>query len=210
MAMLADWNVSVQGLVRTDANAAMGIAHRQGLGKTRHIEVQYLWVQDEVKRKTLKVNKVGPDDNPADMLTKHLKAETILKHMQFLRCTSTSTKLSSSLKIHCMSQWCQDLRARRASMAAAAVSAVQLLQLGRGGVLNIVSMNLRSSERMKLRKDRPMDMYWRQCDVSGRTLNECSSPITLKANGAIIRCIHIHSDSSRDPLYTWGSSVITV
>ena len=92
-------------------------------------------------------------------------------------------------------------------MAAAAVSAVQLLQLGRGGVLNIVSVNLRSSERMKLRKDRPMDMYWRQCDVSGRTLNECSSPITLKANGAIIRCMHIHNVSSSDPLHTWGSSI---
>ena len=142
------------------------------------------------------------------MLTKHLKAETSLKHMQFLRCTRTSAKSSSSLKIHCISQWCQSLRARRASIAAAAVDVVQL---GRGGVLNIVSTTLSGNAKgphvCKLRKDRPMDMYWWQCATSGRILNECSSPITLKANGAIIRCMHIHNVSSSDPLHTWGSSI---
>ena len=31
--LLADWNVQVEALIRSDASAALGIAHRSGLGK---------------------------------------------------------------------------------------------------------------------------------------------------------------------------------
>ena len=44
--------------------AAIGIAHRRGLGKTRHIEVQHLWVQHGVKEGKLTVKKVGTNNNP--------------------------------------------------------------------------------------------------------------------------------------------------
>ncbi len=45
IAMFVDWGVKLDGIVKTDASAAIGITHRVGLGKTRHIEVQYLWIQ---------------------------------------------------------------------------------------------------------------------------------------------------------------------
>ena len=45
MSMMADCGIIATGTVCTDATAAIGMAHRQGLGKTRHVEVQYMWIQ---------------------------------------------------------------------------------------------------------------------------------------------------------------------
>ena len=42
ISMMTDLGEKVVATVCSDASAATGIAHRQGLGKTRHIEVQYL------------------------------------------------------------------------------------------------------------------------------------------------------------------------
>ena len=45
--------------------AALGIAYKRGLGgKTRHVKVQYLWIQDAVENKELEIGKVGTLENP--------------------------------------------------------------------------------------------------------------------------------------------------
>ena len=62
--------------VLTDATAARGIASRTGLGKTRHIEVHYLWVQEKIAQKAMTLSKVWGHENPADLLTKHLDQTT--------------------------------------------------------------------------------------------------------------------------------------
>lgn len=38
--------VNLKGDVLGDANAALGIIHREGIGKLRHLNTQWLWVQD--------------------------------------------------------------------------------------------------------------------------------------------------------------------
>ena len=58
----------------SDASAVIGTAHRQGLGKTRHIQIHYLWIQREVKEGKLTV-KVSTNNNPADLLTKAMNGE---------------------------------------------------------------------------------------------------------------------------------------
>ena len=68
----------------TDASAAKGIASRTGLGKTRHIEVHYLWVQEKIANKDLKLSKVWGHENPADLLTKHLDAASMQRHMRLI------------------------------------------------------------------------------------------------------------------------------
>ena len=80
-AMMADLNHGVDILVHTDAEAAKGIASRMGLGKTRHIDVHYLWVQERVRSGDFKLQKVKGTENPADLMTKHLSAPEILKYM---------------------------------------------------------------------------------------------------------------------------------
>ena len=99
MSYLKDWDLHIEGLVRTDASAAIGIVHRQGLGKTRHIDVQYLWIQSEIQDKKLTVTKVGTSENPADLLTKFLKAETVEKHIKYMYLEVTDKRAKSALKI---------------------------------------------------------------------------------------------------------------
>ena len=76
-AMLHDMNTKVNLEVFTDAEAAKGIASRTGLGKTRHISVHFLWVQEKIRTGAIKLFKVKGSENPADLLTKHLPVKTL-------------------------------------------------------------------------------------------------------------------------------------
>ena len=67
--------------VYTDASAAIGITQRQGIGKTRHIDVGLLWIQQSAKRGEVDINKVEGARNPADIFTKAVPAEVIWRHM---------------------------------------------------------------------------------------------------------------------------------
>ena len=74
------WDLKVE--VRVDSSAAKAISSRVGLGKTRHVEVKFLWVQDAVRAKRIKIMKVLGTLNPADILTKpksHTEMNTLLK-----------------------------------------------------------------------------------------------------------------------------------
>ena len=84
ISMLQDYGLKFDGRVCSDASAAIGLVHRQGLGKTRHIQVQYLWMQAEVAEKRLQVKKVVTDYNPADLLTKALAQEKLNTHLTAL------------------------------------------------------------------------------------------------------------------------------
>ena len=104
MEMLADFDIKANCTVCTDASAAIGMVHRQGLGKTRHIEVQYLWIQQAVAAGKLGVVKVGTDDNPADLMTKHLRAEIASRHLEALRYyVSTGRAASAPSLLRCSS-----------------------------------------------------------------------------------------------------------
>ena len=81
MALLADFGVTVEVVIRTDASAAIGIVRRAGFGKLRHLNVRYLWLQDHVKNETLALHKAGGTDNPADVATKHFCAESLRRHL---------------------------------------------------------------------------------------------------------------------------------
>ena len=67
------WNTSLK--VQVDANATIGTLHRRGLGKMRHLEVEELWLQQEIRKKKLVVTKIKGTENTADIGTKALKRE---------------------------------------------------------------------------------------------------------------------------------------
>ena len=79
--MCSDFEHKMSVVIHTDAEAAKGIASRMGLGKTRHIDVHYLWVQERVRAGDISLTKVKGTENPADLLTKHLSAPDMLKYM---------------------------------------------------------------------------------------------------------------------------------
>ena len=45
LSMIKDLGANMRGKVLGDASAALGIIHRKGLGRTRHIDTGMLWVQ---------------------------------------------------------------------------------------------------------------------------------------------------------------------
>ena len=99
LSMLMDYGHELEATVYTDSTAAIGIVHRRGLGKTRHISTQYLWIQEKVGNKELTVEKVGTHDNPADLLTKHLKLDTIIKHVRTMGGELRDKRAETALKL---------------------------------------------------------------------------------------------------------------
>ena len=68
--LAADLGFEVRIRVWVDSSAAKSMATRTGLGKVRHMDVRYLWVQDVVRGKDVHLKKIAGERNPADILTK--------------------------------------------------------------------------------------------------------------------------------------------
>ena len=68
--------------LQVDANPAIGIIGRQGLGKVRHLGLSYLWLQAAVRCKQVVLRKVQSGDNMADIGSKVLVRDTIQRHME--------------------------------------------------------------------------------------------------------------------------------
>ena len=72
--------------VHTDATAAIGICRRKGLGKIRHLAVADLWVQERVRSGDFELVKVLGTNNPADMMTKHITRDQLVRHSKCIGC----------------------------------------------------------------------------------------------------------------------------
>ena len=78
IALARDLGILLKGRIHTDSSAAKGIASRRGLGKTKHIDTQYLWVQERVNAKDFSLHKESTNDNVGDLMTKHLDATKLV------------------------------------------------------------------------------------------------------------------------------------
>lgn len=56
--------------VFTDSTACLGIIHRRGAGRIRHLEVKQFWLQDELKRGNISIHHIEGENNVADIMTK--------------------------------------------------------------------------------------------------------------------------------------------
>ena len=84
-AMLADLGVAADISVMVDASAAVGITMRRGMGRIRHIELNELWLQDQVARGKISIHKIDGKENFSDSLTKFCAADRI---NQTIKCTN--------------------------------------------------------------------------------------------------------------------------
>ena len=112
--LMADMGVRVRATVHTDASAAIGIARRAGLGKLRHLNVRYLWLQHELQSPELTLHKVHGLSNPADLVTKHLSQHLARRHLEILdmrteggRAVNAPT-LSSVARVPPEDEWSAD------------------------------------------------------------------------------------------------------
>ena len=79
-----------------DASAALGIVHRKGLGKVRHIDTNTLWVQQAACTKRIQYMKVLGTVNPADALTKHLTEILREQHMRRINLSFDSGRAAAA------------------------------------------------------------------------------------------------------------------
>ena len=66
----------------SDSNAARGAAGRHGLGKLKHLELKFLWLQATLRQGRLVLVRQPGEENFADLLTKHLTEEKLRQHLE--------------------------------------------------------------------------------------------------------------------------------
>ena len=83
-ALCLDLGIKVEIRIFTDSSACKGVCNRDGLGKLRHLDLQYLWLQQAVRNGRLQIKKVAGSWNPADLLTKHLTFPEMVAQLERL------------------------------------------------------------------------------------------------------------------------------
>ena len=73
-AYFADLGIQAPVTAHTDSSSGKAFSERRGLGRLRHVQTRYLWLQDRIAMGHIKVVKVAGTSNPADVLTKALAA----------------------------------------------------------------------------------------------------------------------------------------
>ena len=58
ISLAADIGMDMTARLHVDANAALGIIERRGVGRVRHLDVGTLWLQEQQLRKVLEMQKV--------------------------------------------------------------------------------------------------------------------------------------------------------
>ena len=81
VSMAWDFGEGLSAVVRSDSSAALAISQRVGLGKVRHLQVQYLWIQERHSEGSLTFQKVKGEINLADLLTKGVPQEILKRHV---------------------------------------------------------------------------------------------------------------------------------
>jgi len=82
--LLSDWGFDWEVELSSDSSAARGHVARRGLGKMRHIQTRYLWLQERVGEGHLKVKPIPGKINPADILTKSVSGTDLVRHLSVL------------------------------------------------------------------------------------------------------------------------------
>ena len=90
VSMMRDLGYEKRPVLAIDAKATEHILHRQGIRKLKHIDVAYLWIQDEIRSRRLQVRRVRSKDNIADLGTKPLSKAVIAKHCTAMGYTNMS------------------------------------------------------------------------------------------------------------------------
>lgn len=80
--LLRGWGINTTLRVFTDSAAALGTTNRLGLGRSRHVQTRYLWVQEKLATKVFELHKIDTKANTADLCTKSLAYEAAERHLK--------------------------------------------------------------------------------------------------------------------------------
>jgi hypothetical protein len=80
-AIYEDLGVKVDAEIDSDSTTAGSLADRLGVGqRTKHIQTRFLWVQERVQDRDLRVKKVHTSKNIADIATKPVSKQVADRH----------------------------------------------------------------------------------------------------------------------------------
>jgi hypothetical protein len=79
--MGVDMGIDVTIRVWTDSDTGRSVASRRGLGRLKHVELRFLWVQEIVKSGRLRLMRVKGTENIADHLTKSITGGEMARMM---------------------------------------------------------------------------------------------------------------------------------
>ena len=79
--LLKDFDFVADIVVSIDAKAVHDLAYRTGLGRARHVETSWLWIQQMLEQEKFTIRKIDGDQNPADLLTKPMDQAKIANLM---------------------------------------------------------------------------------------------------------------------------------
>ena len=79
-AFLKDLGLNLTIVLESDSNAAGAFCSRKGLGKQRHVETRFLWIQDRVATGHLRIKKIPGESNVSDILTKSVTSVVLARH----------------------------------------------------------------------------------------------------------------------------------
>jgi len=85
-AFMKDLDLEFDIVIESDSSSARAFASRKGLGRQRHVQTRFLWLQEAVAGKMLVVTRVPTDRNVSDILTKCCGASTLAKHLATMKC----------------------------------------------------------------------------------------------------------------------------
>ena len=74
------------------------MASRRGLGKSKHIDVQYLWIQQKVADQEVLLHKIPGEENRSDLMTKYLQAPRQNKLLEAMGYEAASGQSSLAVK----------------------------------------------------------------------------------------------------------------
>ena len=97
--MMLDWKAQYGARSFADSTAALGVVNRKGSGKLRHVRVGMLWVQGKREDGTLEYTKVGGEDNPGDLMTKHLGSDVLRRHIARLNLEMRGGRANDGLQL---------------------------------------------------------------------------------------------------------------
>ena len=83
--ILKDWGWKFRCHIWMDATAGIAIGSRRGLGKVKHVDTVFLWVQEVVSAGRITVGKKPTAEMLADFLTKLVDASTMHKFLTGLQ-----------------------------------------------------------------------------------------------------------------------------
>ena len=82
------------GVVLRDASAALALVARRGLGKLRHLDTNYFWIQEKAAKGDLNNKRVAGVDSGAGLFTKTLSWNVIQSHIHKLSSQFVQNEIS--------------------------------------------------------------------------------------------------------------------